>query len=631
MNVFRYQATGGSTAGGSTGYISSTRLLHLIISVTFLAILLTACGDGDAGDEPAPDPDPPPPPGTNANLAGLAVSASSLEQVFQVDSLAYTVTVGFLARSIRIHAPLEDAAASATVSGVDLGSDGYSQLIELNEGVNPVIDIIVTAEDGVTIKNYKLTVTRGIAADFAQQAYAKASNSGFEDQFGLSVAVSEDGNTLAVGAPFEKSSATGIGGDQTDDSVPSSGAVYVFTRSGAAWSQQAYIKGSFAEINDQFGASVALSENTLAVGAPLEDSSATGANGDASNNSAAESGAVFVFIRSGTLWSQQAYLKASNSESGDQFGGAIALSGDTLAVAAVQEDSEATGVNGSQISNSAGASGAVYIFTRNTDAWSQQAYVKASNTEGGDLFGASVSLSVDTLAVGASNEDSGATGVGGSDTDNSRGNSGAVYIFTRSSSSWSQQAYIKASNTGGNDEFGSAVSVFGDSLAVGVPLEDSSATGIGGNGADDSVADSGAAYVFTRSSGVWTQEAYIKASNTQFDDGFGVSISLSGDSLAVGANLEDSNAIGLNGDETNNGELQSGALYLFTRTGGTWTQLAYVKASNTEFEDRFGASVALSGDTLAAGANLEDSAAKVIDGDEADNNALSSGAVYIWH
>src|SRR6266852_1681409 len=251
------------------------------------------------------------------------------------------------------------------------------------------------------------------------QAYVKASNTGAADEFGFAVALSSDGNTLAVGAPGEASA-----GIETDNSAPSEGAVYVYTRSGATWTQQAYIKASNAEAGDQFGTSVALSSNgnTLAVGATGEDSSATGIGGSQTDNTAASAGAVYVFARSGATWTQQAYVKASNTDAGDQYGFSVALSsdGNTLAVGAVSESSSATGIGGNQADNTAASAGAVYVFTRNVvGVWTQQAYVKASNTGAGDLFGFSVALSGDgnTLAVGAASESSSATGIGGNQTD----------------------------------------------------------------------------------------------------------------------------------------------------------------------------------------------------------------------
>jgi FG-GAP repeat len=298
-------------------------------------------------------------------------------------------------------------------------------------------------------------------------------------------------------------------------------------------------------------------------------------------------------------------------------------------VGATSEASNATGLNGNQADNSANVSGAAYVFTRSAGVWSQQAYVKASNTEAGDFFGYSLALSGDTLAVGAYGEDSNATGVGGNQADNSASGSGAVYVFTRSAGVWSQQAYVKASNTGAGDSFGYSVALAGDTLAVGAWTEDSNATGVGGNQADNSAGDSGAVYVFTRSAGVWSQQAYLKASNTGASDSFGYSVALSGDSLAVGAYGEDSNATGVGGNQADNSAIQSGAVYVFTRSGSTWTQEAYVKASNTGGADLFGDSVALSGDTLAVSATTEDSNATGVGGNEADNSVINAGAAYV--
>ncbi|MBW2736026.1 MAG: FG-GAP repeat protein, partial [Deltaproteobacteria bacterium] len=175
----------------------------------------------------------------------------------------------------------------------------------------------------------------------------------------------------------------------------------------------------------------------------------------------------------------------------------VSLSGDTLAVGAVGEDSVATGVDGNERDNSVSVSGAAYVFTRVGSTWSQQAYLKASNTVGvGDQFGCSISLSGDTLAVGAHREDSSATGVDGDQSDNSAVWSGAVYVFTRTGSTWSHPAYLKAPNTAANDLFGHCVSVSGDDLAVGAEGEGSSATGVDGDPSDNNALESGAVYFF---------------------------------------------------------------------------------------------------------------------------------------
>jgi carbonic anhydrase/acetyltransferase-like protein (isoleucine patch superfamily) len=390
-----------------------------------------------------------------------------------------------------------------------------------------------------------------------------------------------------------------------------------------------YLKASNTDGGDAFSRSVALSGDTLAVGAHLEDSDATGVNGVQGSNAARNSGAVYVFTRSGGAWSQQAYLKASNTGASDQFGRSVALSGDTLAVGAYGEDSDATGVNGDQGSNAAFASGAVYVFTRSGGAWSQQAYLKASNTGVNDFFGWSVALSGDTLAVGAHQEASAATDVNGDQSSNAAENSGAVYVFTRSGGAWSQQAYLKASNTDATDYFGFSVALSGDTLAVGARSEGSAATGVNGDQSSNAALNSGAVYVFTRSGGAWSQQAYLKASTTGAGDEFGRSVALSGDTLAVGAYGEDSDATGVNGDQSSNSAYNSGAVYVFTRSGGAWSQQAHLKASTTGAGDQFGRSVALSGDTLAVGTYGEDSDATGVNGDQSSNAFANSGAVYV--
>jgi hypothetical protein len=168
----------------------------------------------------------------------------------------------------------------------------------------------------------------------------------------------------------------------------------------------------------------------VVVGTDVESSNATGVNGNQTNNGAPFSGAAYVFVRTGTNWRQQAYLKASNTGAGDSFGLFLAVSGDTLVVGAYQEDSNATGVNGNQNNNSAVDSGAAYVFVRNGTNWSQQAYLKASNTGAGDGFGQVPAISGDTVVVGAPSESSNATGVNGNQSNNSAPNSGAAYVFT---------------------------------------------------------------------------------------------------------------------------------------------------------------------------------------------------------
>ncbi len=401
-------------------------------------------------------------------------------------------------------------------------------------------------------------------------------------------------------------------GDEADNSAPFSGAVYVFTRSGGVWSQQAYLKASNAEEFDYFGASVAISGNTLVVGAYQEDSSA---NGGESDNSVDNAGAVYIFTRSGGVWSQQAYLKASNAGWYDFFGCSVAISNDTLVVGANGEDSS---LNGGEGDNSVGEAGAAYVFTRIQDTWSQRAYLKASNAGVDDNFGSSVAISGDSLVIGAYGEDSSASG---GENDNSEEGAGAVYVFERSGGSWNQQTFLKASNADGDDWFGSSVAISDNSMVVGAHREDSSLTG--GEG-DNSAFNAGAAYVFVRNGGVWSQEAFLKASNAEESDSFGSSVAISGDTIAIGADGESSGTVG---SESDNSAPYAGATYVFTRSGEIWNQRAYLKASNAEGGDSFGTNVAISGDTMVVGAHREASSAT---GGEDSNLISDSGAAYTW-
>jgi cysteine-rich repeat protein len=462
----------------------------------------------------------------------------------------------------------------------------------------------------------------------AQQAYLKASNADVLDYFGISVAIS--GDTVVVGALGEDSAATGVNGDQSDNSAIHSGAAYVFVRSGTTWSQQAYLKASNTDADDGFGYAVGISGDTVVVGAYGEASAATGVNGNQSDNSASSSGAAYVFVRSGTTWSQQAYLKASNSDAYDIFGAWVGIADDTVVVGASFEDSAATGVNGNQSDNSASYSGAAYVFVRSATTWSQQAYLKASNTDANDYFGYAAGVSGDTVVVGARGEASAATGVNGNQSDNSASSSGAAYVFVRSGTTWSQQAYLKASNSDAYDIFGAWVGIADDTVVVGASFEDSAATGVNGNQSDNSASYSGAAYVFVRSATTWSQQAYLKASNADANDYFGHAVAISGDTVVVGAYGEASAATGVNSDQSDNSAPYSGAAYVFVRSGTTWSQQAYLKASNTEAGDYFGSTAGISGDTVVVGAFYEASAATGVNGDQSDNSAYASGAAYVF-
>ncbi|MCG8013207.1 MAG: FG-GAP repeat protein, partial [Candidatus Thiodiazotropha weberae] len=379
-----------------------------------------------------------------------------------------------------------------------------------------------------------------------------------------------------------------------------------------------YLKAPQISREYSFGYSIALSadETTLAIGAVGDASTATGVGVDPAvggDNSATYSGAVNLYVRDGAGWRQQAYIKASNTGMEDLFGFSISLSedGNTLAVSAVAEASAASGIDGDQADNSVQGAGAVYLFRRNEGVWSQEAYIKASNSRQWGVFGYQVSLSGsgDRLAVGSG---------------------GYAYLFEWDGSDWSQQAMLEPSIADEDNSFGEALSLSSDgrTLAVSAPWED-----VSQNNTDEEFPsiDAGAAYVFVSGRGGWTEQAHIQPTEIDDLDGFGTSVSLSanGNTLAVGSLWESSSARGIDADSTDNSADESGAVYLFERNTEAWSQTAFIKASNAEQGDEFGHVLALSGDgnTLAVGA-LEDSIARGINGDQADNSARDSGAVY---
>ncbi|MEW8077795.1 MAG: hypothetical protein AB2822_06880 [Candidatus Thiodiazotropha endolucinida] len=429
-----------------------------------------------------------------------------------------------------------------------------------------------------------------------QQAFIKASNADARDYFGHSLSLSEDGNTLAVGVGSEDSAATGINGDENDNTREGTGAVYIFVRTGSSWQQQAYIKASLTDRRDGFGLGLALSADgdTLAVGAYGEDSNADGVDGDQLDNSAENAGAVYLFTRTDNSWVQQAYLKASNSDAGDFFGSDLAFSGDgeRLAVSAIYEASAASGIDGDQLDNSATEAGAVYLFERTQGAWTQVTYLKASTIESYDRFGSGLAFSSDGewLAVGAPDKQLPLSAFDDEQQTDSSYTVGAVYLFKYNDGAWQQGSYVRYPHfiedsvcRGQRSGFGGSVSFSGDGglLAIGAASEDSSAVGIDGEYADGIVRDAGAVYLFERDGNAWSQRAYVKASHFDpepllfgdpFDNCvgtrpkyFGVSVSLSSDghTLAVGASGEDSSATGIGGNQEDNSTGGAGAVYLY--------------------------------------------------------------------
>jgi hypothetical protein len=535
-------------------------------------------------------------------LSGLALSAVTAPALdFAPVRRTYDAEVSILQQSVHVTATAASADAVLTVDGVPVASGVPGEPIALALGEN-YIEIAVANRKGAQ-RVYQVSVAR--AAQIAQHGYGKASNTGTDDEFGTSVAVW--GDVLVVGAPSEDSCISNVNGEPGDDACEESGAVYVFRRDGSAWVQEAFLKVSHAEdpepsdylgrsvavwndtiaaseasgagtvrifrhdgdrwreearlessdpgIGNAFGKSLTLWGDTLAVSAPLDDSIATGINGNESVKGKTDSGAVFVFRRTEAGWAREAYIKASNSGAYDEFGDGLALWQDTLAVGAPDEDGNSTGINGPQSNDDATDSGAVYLFQRNEDEWTQTAYVKASDVADNRHFGSRVALHEDRMAVAS-----------------------PIYMFGRSNGVWTEETIIRLSDFGypTDGAFGASIALSDDFLAVGDPLDGSNATGVNGDAFNDDAKDSGAAYLFHHTGDTWVMDAYIKASNPSptgvcsiFEtcgDRFGQALTLWDGTLLIGAAGEDGDATGIDtGPATrdDNSALSSGAVYIF--------------------------------------------------------------------
>jgi hypothetical protein len=459
-----------------------------------------------------------------------------------------------------------------------MGTDNHTTISQFNLPVYNTNDFIITPKnstqapsggtgnltfttsDGVKSTNATSSFTLSFPVDWSsitEQAALKASDAGANDYFGESVAIDKNGNTAIVGARLD-----------TNQTLQEGGA-YIFIKSGTNWSQQTKIVASDKHIAQHFGSAVSLSEdgNTAIVGAEKSDALPQ----------AASCGAAYIFTRSGTTWSQQAKIFASDGVDGYYFGNSVSITDDgNTAIIGARKDG---GTN----------FGAAYVFTRSGTSWSQQTKLTASDAQTDDEFGWSVSISGsdgNTAIVSSPKEDAGGTS-----------NSGSAYIFTRSGTTWSQQAKIQASNKGSNDLFGygrdgASISGDGNTVVVGAVNEDTSGT------------DAGAAYVFTRSGTTWSQQAMIKATDAASSDRFGSAVSISddGDTIVVGAWNESG----------------TGAAYIFTRSGTSWTQVNKIQASDAQSGDEFGYAASIGNKSVIVGAYQE------------DTTASNSGSAYIF-
>ncbi|MEA3287611.1 MAG: fibronectin type III domain-containing protein, partial [Candidatus Marinimicrobia bacterium] len=303
-----------------------------------------------------------------------------------------------------------------------------------------------------------------------QQARLVASDSLAGDNFGTSVDIS--GDYVVIGSPWD------------DDSGSSSGSAYVFQRVNATWTQLTKLTADTANAGDNFGHTVTIDGDVVAVGSPYDDD-----NGSAS-------GSVYIFTNSGGNWSLSQQLVASDASAGYAFGYATALSGNYLYV-------------GSPYQTSLGISaGAAYAFFYNGSSWSQQALITAPDGATDDSFGHSVNTDGNKVVIGAPWDDDAGSG------------SGSAYVFGRSETSWLYESKITASNAGSSDLFGRAVAISGNDLLIGAEQHDNS---------------TGAAYQYHWDGATWIETNEIHQSNPVANDRFGSAVAFSGNEMIIGA------------------------------------------------------------------------------------------------
>jgi len=527
-------------------------------------------------------------------LASLVPSVGELDQIFQGSVLNYNMTVSYLTSSIRvIPTVINTGNATITVNGQSVSDGSESQLITINEGANAgVVSILVTAVD-TTTKTYTIDITRETLTTFSGKLrdYIKASNAITGNKLGSSVALSDI--HLAVGA-----------------NAGSKAYVYERTSLGS-WSEQ-ILSPTDNEATDFFGESIDIDGDTLIVGAPLEWGSIGGVDATHDNLKDA-SGAAYVYQKDASgIWVLQAKLKApvGTLSKFDQFGKSVAISGNIVAVGAHSEDSNQqyiTHGTTNSADNSASNSGAVYIFKRTNDVWKQEAYIKASDSVTNVFFGRSLAMDDDTLVVGAYKEDT--SGI----------DSGAVYVYTRSSNgTWKEEQKIKESLPTAGARFGRSVDIHYNTLVIGAERESSDGP------------DTGKAFVYTRNASTWNIEATLSQTSVTDGDNFGQSVAIYNDTILIGVQLEDSDSRDVNGSKLDvSSTYDAGAAYLYMRSGTTWNEVAYIKANNRGGGDQFGTSVALDKGMAAIGAPFEDGSTTTINGPD-DDNKTDAGASYIY-
>lgn len=507
-------------------------------------------------------------------LSALSVAGGELVPSFSPDSYDYRVKVPLLWPTTTIEAAGPDGTRVEVNTHPMNGARFETPVLALGDNA---FEVSPVARSGKS-STYHVVIER----QGAERAYIKASNAEANDLLGTMAAIS--GDTIIAGAPSEDGGSKQVNGDESSNSATESGAVYVWVRSGSSWVKQAYLKAMDAMAGDIFGATVGIWGDTIVVGAVRTDPIGT---------SYQHPGAAYVFVRKDGTWSQQARLTAHDGAPGDSFGHFVAIEGDTIAVGATRAG------------GSGDSPGAVYVFTRSGAEWSEQTVVRANQPMNGSNFGSTVLLDRGTMLVAAELEQRGA---------------GAAYVFVRKpDGSYTQQARLTAEQPRDNEIFGSTMALRENTIAIGAP-----------NSMQPLVVPSGSVYVFERSGDDWRSVGVLHPIVPRSDDYFGSSVGLTSRAIVVGASGENSGGRGIGADPRRADGTLSGAVYVFPREPAGWTSPTFIKASNADARDGFGYTFANSENVLVVGAPFEASAAKGVNGKSADNSAIASGALYLF-
>ncbi|VUD69004.1 hypothetical protein TDB9533_04367 [Thalassocella blandensis] len=500
---------------------------------------------------------------SNADLAGLEAVGVNLGFDKDEQTEVYASDVNYFINSTRLKATLDDPGAQfESFSGKgNLQSGSYSERLELAVGENTAYDIVVEASDRATTKNYSVSLTRKEKNDIDYSAFLKASNASNGDQFGSSVAVSH--NTIAVGAPTK-----------SDEQ----GAAYFYRPTSDTWGQVAAFTGE--NTGDQFGVSIAIYDSTILVGAPGEQ-----------NNR----GKVYVYRENNGNWSLQDTLQANGTVADDdRFGSALAISGTQLAVAAE-------------------GAGRVYLFDVESLDFSQT--LGGAEGSASETFGASLAFNSDNeLVIGAPNAAGNSQEV----------NAGVVYLYKRSSNSFTLSRTIRPSEEAAEALFGTDVDAKSNTLAVGAP----------------GMQTQGRTVIFKRANtgSRYEQDAVIAPENSDSQEmRFGYSLALFNESmLAVGAPDENKQDFGKDPSAQGVEAASVGAVFVFgnnlqASTSNTyeWEQEMYLKAEqNASGGDSLGEAIAAYNNRLVFGAKNEDTGTGVVNASPNDNGE-DVGAVFV--